>query len=100
MPAEFQKPIDLTLTNCLNTYAYLDDTLMVTKGSLDLHKQKFQTILEKLDAENLAISLDECMFACRQVEWLGYTIISEGTEVLIRKAEAIEKLYPAHFLNN
>ena len=25
MPAEFRKAIDLTLTNCKNTYAYLDD---------------------------------------------------------------------------
>ena len=40
MPAEFQKAIDLTLTNCTNTYAYMDDILIVTKGSLDVHKQK------------------------------------------------------------
>ena len=38
MPAEIQKAIDLTLTNCKNTYAYLDDKLMVIKGSLELHK--------------------------------------------------------------
>ena len=30
MPAEFQKAVDLTLTNCTNTYAYLDDILIVT----------------------------------------------------------------------
>ena len=71
--------------------AYLDDILIVTKGSIDIHKQKLQTILEKLVAENLAISLDKCKFACRQVEWLGYTINSEGTKHLIRKTEAIEK---------
>ena len=73
MPAEFQEAIDLTLTNCSNTNAYLDDTLIVTKGSLDLHKQKLKMILEKLDAESLAISLYACKFACRQVEGLGYT---------------------------
>ena len=33
MPAEFQKAIDLILTNCTNTIAYLDDILIVTKGS-------------------------------------------------------------------
>ena len=47
MPAEFQKAIDLTLTNSLNTYACLGDSLIVTKGSIDIHKQKLQTILEK-----------------------------------------------------
>ena len=72
MPAEFQKAIDLTLTNCSNTYAYLDDILIVTKGSVDLHKQKLQTILENLDDENLAISLDKCKFASKQNEWVHY----------------------------
>ena len=93
MPAEFQKAIDLTLTNCQNIYAYLDDILIVKKGSIDMHKQKLQAILERSDGENLAISLDKCRFARKQVEWLGYTINSEGTIPLIRKAEAIEKQY-------
>ena len=51
-------------------------------------------MLRKLNEENLAISLDKCKFACKQVEWLGYTINSEGTKPLIKKTEAIEKLSP------
>ena len=39
MPSEFQKAIDLTLTNCSNTYAYLDDILIATKGAIDIHKK-------------------------------------------------------------
>ena len=92
MPAEFQNAVDLTLTNCNNTYAYLDDILILTKRTLETHRQKFQTVLTKLDEENLAISLDKCKFACKQVEWLGYTINSEETKPLIKKTEAIEKL--------
>ena len=65
IPAYFQKAFNLTLTNCSNTYAYLDDTLKVAKGSIDTHKQKLQTIMEKVGAENLATSLDKCRFACR-----------------------------------
>ena len=45
--AEFQKAIDLALTKCSNTYAYSDDILIVTKVSIDIHKQKLQTILER-----------------------------------------------------
>ena len=85
LPAELQKAIELTLTNCSNSYTYLDDILIVTKGSIDTHKQQPQTILEGLDGENLAISLDKCKCACIQVEWLGYTVNSEGTTPLIRK---------------
>ena len=55
MLAEVQKAIDLTLTKCTNTYAYLDDIMMVTKLSVVLHQQKLQTVLTKLDEESLAI---------------------------------------------
>ena len=47
-----------------------------------IHKQKLQAILERLDGE-----------------WLVYTINSEGTTPLIRKTEAIEKLFPPKPLN-
>ena len=46
MPAEFQKAVDLTLTNCTNTYAYLDDILVVTKGNKELHQQKLKAVLD------------------------------------------------------
>ena len=89
-----KKAVDLTLTICNNTNAYLDDILIVTKGTLETHRQKLQTVLRKRNEINLAISLDKCKFACKQVEWLGYTINSEGTKPLIKKTEAIEKLSP------
>ena len=63
MPAEFQKAVDLTLTICNNTNAYLDDILIVTKGTLETHRQKLQTVLRKRNEKNLAISLDKCKFA-------------------------------------
>ena len=77
-----------------NIYAYLDDILIVTKGSLDVHKQMLQSKLKKLNEENLAKSLDKCKFACKQVEWLRFTVNSEGTKPFTRKTEAIEKLSP------
>ena len=75
-------------------YTYLDDILTVTKGSFGLHNQKLQAVLTKLDEGNLAISLNKCKFACKQVEWSGYTINGEGTKPLMKKKDAIEKLSP------
>ena len=48
MPAEFQKAVDLTLTNCTNTYAYLDDILVVTKGTKELNRQKLDNLMKKI----------------------------------------------------
>ena len=63
----------------------MDDILIVTKKSLELHKQKLQTVLTKLDKKDLAKSLDKCKVACKQVAWLRYTIISESIIPLFKK---------------
>ena len=63
MPAEFRKAVYLILTNCTNAYAYLDDILIITKGSLELHKEKLQTVLRILNKEKLALSLEKRKFA-------------------------------------
>ena len=57
---EFQKTIDLTLANHNNSYAYLDFKLIVTKESLEVHKKALQRVIQKLDDEHLAVSLDKC----------------------------------------
>ena len=92
MPVEYQNVFDLTLTNCINTNAYLDNILIITKGSLELHKKKLQAVLTKLDEKQLSMSLDKRKFACKQIDWLGYKINSEGNKQLIKKTEAIEKI--------
>ena len=99
MPAFLQKAIDLTLTNCKNTYAYLDDILIITEGSVEKHMETLEKVLRRLDEENFAISLDKCKFACKQIEWLGFHIDCEGTTPLSRKTDAIEKLLPKRLIN-
>ena len=91
--------MDLTLTNFNNTYAFLDDFLIVTKGTLVTHRQELHTVHTRLDEEKLAISLDKSKFACKYVERIGYTINNEGTKPLTKKTEATEKLSPTKRLN-
>ena len=38
MPTGFKTIIDLKLTNCGNTFRYLNELLIVTKGSKETHK--------------------------------------------------------------
>ena len=42
MPAEFQKAVDITLANLTNTFSFLDDIIIVTKGGLQNHKKTIQ----------------------------------------------------------
>ena len=59
MPAEFQKAIDLTLNNERDTFAFLDDILIISHGTKEDHMNKLKRILDKLDAEKMAISLEK-----------------------------------------
>ena len=92
MPNEVQKTIDLILTNCENTFAYLDDKLIVTKRSKSTFQQLMYMVLSRLNLKKLAISLEKGKFACEQVECLGYKISNEGALPGTRKTEAISKL--------
>ena len=66
MPAEFQKAINFTLNNEKDTFAFLDDILIISHGTKEDHMKKLKKILDKLDDENIAISFDKSKFGCRQ----------------------------------
>ena len=45
MPATFQKTIDVTLRNCHNKFAFLDDILVITKGNITDREKELDKIL-------------------------------------------------------
>ena len=92
MPATFQKPIDKTLHDINSKCAYLDDILIITKGTLDEHKKEIDKILHRLNEENLAISLQKCEFAKEEIIWLGLTITPNGVTPTKQKCDAITNL--------
>ena len=63
MPATFQKTIDKTLEGFSTKFAFLDDILVITRGSLQEHEKELDKILKRLDNEGLAINLQKCEFA-------------------------------------
>ena len=70
MPAEFQKAIDCTLAGFENTFRFLDDILIVSRGGIEKHLDLVRKCLIKLDQENLRINLAKCHFAKETIEWL------------------------------
>ena len=60
MPAEFQKAIDCTLAGLNNTFCFLDDILIVSRGRIEDHLDLVRKCLIKLDQENLCINLAKC----------------------------------------
>ena len=98
MPAEFQKAMDYTLIGLKNTFCFLDDILIVSKGSDNVHFQLVLDCREKLDADNLRINLPKCHFAKQKISWLGYNITPSGISPLESKTSSIMSLQPPNTL--
>ena len=94
MPATFQKIMDFTLANINSAHAFVDDIMIITKGTLTNHETELNKVLARLDKENLAISLHKCEFLVTKKTWLGYKINPDGIIPTTRKTESIIKLEP------
>ena len=92
MPAEIQKAIYCTLASLTNTFCFLDDILIVSRGRIEQHLNLVRKCLIKLDQEDLRITLTKCPFAKDKIELLGRSITQTGITPLSSKFDAIEKV--------
>ena len=49
MPAELQKAIDRTINNPKDTFAFLDDILIISHRTTDHHMEKIKRVLDRLE---------------------------------------------------
>ena len=89
MPAAFQKVMDYTLVGLKSTHCFLDDIIIVSRGSKEEHLKLVYTCLQKLDEDNLRINLSKCHFAKTEIEWLGHKFTQSGIAPLESKTAAI-----------
>ena len=52
MPEEYQKAIECTLAGLTNTFCFLDNILIVSRGRIEHHLNLVRKCLIKLDQEN------------------------------------------------
>ena len=95
MPTEVQKAMDQKLRNLPNTYVFLDDILIVTKGSMEKHFEVVKQVLNRLDNANIQLKWEKCKFAAEETDWLGYKLSQTGIKPINSKVQAMtEKLTP------
>ena len=92
MPAEFQRVMDTFLSEFPQAHAFIDDILVVTKGTEIEHIAAVEKILRKLERENMPLKLTQCQFARKECEGLGHKTTCTGITPLIQKTESIESL--------
>jgi hypothetical protein len=88
-PDIFQDRMNDLLGDLEFVRAYLDDLLVLTKGSFEDHLQDLEVVLERLQKAGLKCNAPKCSFAKKEMEYLGYIITSEGIKPDPKKVEAI-----------
>ena len=72
----FQEKIDRTLGYC--TPAWLDDIILVTRGSKQDHEEKLFDVLNKLEKAGYRASKKKSEFFMEQTKWLGHEVDENG----------------------
>ena len=68
MPPEFQKMNDKILHNTQNTFTFIDDILIVTKGNKQQHLDQVEEVLKILDEAGIRLKEDKCKIAQPETE--------------------------------
>ena len=76
IPTIFQEKIDRTLE--YNTPTWLDNIIVVTRGSKQDHEKKLFVILNKLEKAEFRASKRKSEFFLNQTVWLRYEIDENG----------------------
>ncbi len=69
---------------------YLDDLLIITKGSLEDHLEKLSMVLTRLQDTGLKINAEKTL----ETEYLGYVLTRDGIKPQVNKVQAILALTP------
>mmetsp|Transcript_13570 Transcript_13570/g.16453 ORF Transcript_13570/g.16453 Transcript_13570/m.16453 type:complete len:698 (+) Transcript_13570:1112-3205(+) len=73
---------------------YLDNILLFTKGNFSDHLQKLEQVFIILDRNNLHVHVEETFLAAQEVNYLGYTLTTQGIKPQIAKIYPILRLAP------
>lgn len=76
---------------CVN---YLDDILVYTKGSLELHQKHVKQVLERLRKFKLYAKLSKCRFSLKKIDFVGYVLTTEGITTDANKIAPIQDWKP------
>ncbi len=69
--------------------AYIDDILIITKGSLDDHLDKLKQVFIQLRDAGLKINATKSIFCAHETEYFGYILTRGGIKPQPKKVQAI-----------
>ena len=87
--------MDQILHKTKNTFTFINDILIVTKGTKEEHLKQIEDVIKVLDEAKVLLKLEKCQIAKKNTEKLGYKLLEEGIKPIEEKVRAItDKLKP------
>jgi hypothetical protein len=84
-----EKMSDLMARTLEFVRTYLDDLLIITKGSLEDHLEKLSMVLTRLQDAGLKINADKSNFCTLETEYLGYILTRDGIKPQPNKVQGM-----------
>ncbi len=69
--------------------AYMDNSLIITRGILDKHLQKMETVLTRLHDARLKVNTAKLLLCAHEIEYLGYILTRDGIKPQPKKVQAM-----------
>jgi hypothetical protein len=66
--------------------AYINDLLIITRGTLDDHIEKNEIVLARLRDAGLKVNAAKSFFCTHEIEYLGYILTREGIKPQNKKS--------------
>ena len=88
-PDIFQEKMSELMAGLEFARAYLDDLLVLTKGSFEEHLLHLEKVLTRLLEAGLKVNASKSFFCQTELEYLGYWITRKGIRPLNKKVDAI-----------
>ena len=89
-PDIFQEKMNKIFAGFEYVRVYINDLLIITKGSFEYHSNHLDTVIEKLETAGLKINATQLCFAAHKLEYLGYWISRDGIQLLAAKVDTIK----------
>ena len=91
-PDIFQEKMSELMQDLDFVRTYIDDLLVLTKGSYDDHLEKLERVLVRIQQAGLKVNAKKSFFARGELEYLGYWITRDGIKPVPEKVQAILKI--------
>ena len=91
-PDIFQEKMSELFDGLEYVRTYIDDLLILSKGTHEDHLEKLEKVLTRLRKAGLKVNANKSFFARPELEYLGYWITRDGIQPLKEKVKAIMRI--------